>query len=72
LIDQLFLSPSLSEDAHFFFSPCQVQQEFVELLQSERLEIVTGGWVMTDEANAHYANMLEQLIFGKNEGKNAV
>lgn len=42
----------------------QVRQQFVELVQEERLEIVTGGWVMPDEANSHYSAILEQLIFG--------
>jgi alpha-mannosidase II len=42
----------------------QVRQEFLQLVQEERIEIVSGGWVMPDEANSLYTAMLDQLIFG--------
>ncbi|CAG9535948.1 unnamed protein product [Cercopithifilaria johnstoni] len=35
-----------------------------QLLKSQKLEILTGGWVMPDEATSHYYGLISQLMEG--------
>jgi len=44
--------------------PADVRENVQKLLEDGRLEIVTGGYVMPDEANSHYTAILEQLLYG--------
>ncbi|XP_041371346.1 alpha-mannosidase 2-like [Gigantopelta aegis] len=40
------------------------KEYFKTLVKSGQIEIVTGGWVVSDEASVHYQAMLDQLIEG--------
>ncbi|XP_046658800.1 alpha-mannosidase 2 isoform X2 [Homalodisca vitripennis] len=41
-----------------------IKEKVKILLARKQLEIVTGGWVMNDEANAHYYSIIQQLSHG--------
>ncbi|GMR56501.1 hypothetical protein PMAYCL1PPCAC_26696, partial [Pristionchus mayeri] len=42
----------------------QARDKVKSLITSGRLELVTGGWVMSDEANAHYNSIVVELMEG--------
>ncbi|XP_013400341.1 alpha-mannosidase 2x [Lingula anatina] len=63
--DMTFIYAELSFFAPWFerISP-EKQAKVKQYVKEGRLEIVTGGWVMTDEASAHYFSMIDQMIEG--------
>ena len=42
----------------------QSRESVKRLVRNRQLEIVTGGWVMNDEANSHVFAIIEQLLSG--------
>ncbi|KAM8961580.1 alpha-mannosidase 2 [Pelodytes ibericus] len=42
----------------------QKKEAVKRLVEHEQFEIVTGGWVMADEASPHYFSLIDQLIEG--------
>ncbi|VDM84417.1 unnamed protein product [Strongylus vulgaris] len=50
----------------------EIREKVRQLLRSGKFEIVTGGWVMTDEANAHYFSIITELFEGHEFIKNHI
>ncbi|KAL7078663.1 hypothetical protein ACQ4LE_002536 [Meloidogyne hapla] len=48
----------------------KIRKKVKQLLINGQLEIVTGGWVMTDEANSHYYSIIMELFEGHEFLKN--
>lgn len=42
----------------------EARREVRQLIKRRQLEIVGGGWVVTDEANCHYFSIIDQMIEG--------
>ncbi|XP_065289713.1 lysosomal alpha-mannosidase-like [Dermacentor albipictus] len=40
------------------------KERFNALVQSGRLEFISGGWVMNDEAGVYYTNTIDQMTYG--------
>ena len=57
----LLLILILQCDIIFYQADSEDRQKFQHLVDSGRLEITTGGWVMTDEANVDFFSMVDQV-----------
>eukprot|EP00049_Salpingoeca_infusionum_P002863 m.60599 g.60599 ORF g.60599 m.60599 type:complete len:1171 (+) comp11829_c0_seq2:109-3621(+) len=72
MIDKLSVEPSLkfvwAEISYLSMwwdaSSTEMREKAKRLVQNGQLEIVTGGWVMPDEANSHYYAIVDQLVEG--------
>ncbi|CAB3384154.1 Hypothetical predicted protein [Cloeon dipterum] len=66
-----FIYTEISFFAMWWESAHPTKRKIVQsLLDEGRLEIMTGGWVMTDEATVHLYAMVDQLIEGHQWVKN--
>lgn len=49
----------------WFYSQDPFRQELVRgLVREGRLEFVNAGWSMHDEANTHYEDMINNMLYG--------
>ena len=48
----------------YFEQPLSVRNTITSFIHSHRIEFVGGGWVMHDEANSYYQDMLDQMRLG--------
>ncbi|XP_035211977.1 alpha-mannosidase 2-like [Stegodyphus dumicola] len=76
ILDNMVLFLNKTEDFKFiwseisFFSKWWHRQSFIvqnmmkRILERKQLEIVTGGWVMADEATTSYFAVIDQLVEG--------
>lgn len=49
----------------YYEQSAKMREQFKNLVKSGQITIVNGGWVMHDEAAAHYMSMIDQTTLGK-------
>ena len=68
-LDSLSFKFSINPDENYipklyFQARSHRRDNLKTLIQEGRFEVLTGGWVMTDEANVHMYAMVDQMIEG--------